>query len=90
MFVNIVVLTLSSRYFNSIKNISFFKSSFNRNNEIFFRRNVWLEQETENESISADKIMFKMLPQKVVESLKDGDSVTEEHNNGKLIKFYNF
>ncbi|CAK4709844.1 unnamed protein product [Aphanomyces euteiches] len=51
-----------------------------RDIEFFERRKYWFQTRAQLETKKADRLLYKMLPQSVVNQLKEGESVCDQHH----------
>ncbi|KAL4093422.1 hypothetical protein PRIC1_010856 [Phytophthora ramorum] len=65
-----IVLT----YFSVVANIIASQSV-----EFFTRRQIWLKTRTQLETMNADRLLYQMLPAAVVMRLKEGEMVSDQH-----------
>ncbi|CAK4525332.1 unnamed protein product [Aphanomyces euteiches] len=60
--------------------VALFSTMARRDIEFFERRKYWFQTRAQLETKKADRLLYKMLPQSVVNQLKEGESVCDQHH----------
>ncbi|KAF0683553.1 Aste57867_24410 [Aphanomyces stellatus] len=61
--------------------VALFSTMARRDVEFFSRRKYWFQTRAQMETKKADRLLYKMLPLSVVNQLKEGESVCDQHQN---------
>ncbi|ETV89303.1 hypothetical protein, variant [Aphanomyces astaci] len=61
--------------------VGLFSTMARRDIEFFCRRKYWFQARAQMETKKADRLLYKMLPQSVVNQLKEGELVCDQHHH---------